>query len=59
MPPAAVREAKRLMRAPLKQGIEAAVEAENAAFAQRLRSPEAREAFEAFLQKRRPDFSRF
>lgn len=47
------------MRAPLKQGIEAAVEAENAAFAQRLRSPEAREAFEAFLQKRRPDFSRF
>ena len=59
LPPDAVRETKRLMRAPMKENIVRAIEAENAAFYQRLRSPEAREAFEAFLQKRAPDFSKF
>jgi enoyl-CoA hydratase/carnithine racemase len=57
LPPDAVRETKRLMRAPMKEDVANAIEAENAAFYQRLRSPEAREAFEAFLQKRAPDFS--
>jgi enoyl-CoA hydratase/carnithine racemase len=59
LPPDAVRESKRLMRAPMKERIAAAIDAENAAFYRRLRSPEAREAFEAFLQKRAPDFSKF
>jgi 1,4-dihydroxy-2-naphthoyl-CoA synthase len=28
-------------------------------FGRRLKSPEAREAFQAFFEKRRPDFSKF
>ena len=59
LPPDAVRETKRLMRAPMKDDVARAMRSENAAFFQRLRSPEAKEAFEAFLQKRAPDFSRF
>jgi enoyl-CoA hydratase/carnithine racemase len=59
LPPDAVRETKRLLRAPTKGKIAAAIDAENAAFYQRLRSPEAKEAFAAFLQKRAPDFSKF
>ena len=59
LPPSAVRETKRLMREPLKARIREAMATENALFAQRLRSPEATEAFQAFFQKRRPDFSQF
>jgi enoyl-CoA hydratase/carnithine racemase len=33
--------------------------AEAAVFAERLRSPEAKEAFEAFFARRKPDFSKF
>ena len=35
------------------------IEAENTLFAARLQSPEAREAFTAFFQKRKPDFTQF
>ena len=59
LPPGAVRDAKRLMREPQREQVERTIRAEGAIFAQRLRSPEAQEAFQAFLQKRRPDFSRF
>jgi enoyl-CoA hydratase/carnithine racemase len=59
LPAGAVRETKRLMRAPLKEPISRAMQAEIPAFIQRLRSPEAKEAFEAFFQKRKPDFSKF
>jgi enoyl-CoA hydratase/carnithine racemase len=41
------------------QAISAQMDLESAQFAERLRSPEAREAFAAFSQKRAPDFSKF
>jgi enoyl-CoA hydratase/carnithine racemase len=59
LPPQAVREAKALMRAPQRALVLEVIQAEGQAFAARLRSPEAMEAFQAFFQKRRPDFSRF
>ncbi len=59
LPPSAVRETKRLMRAPRREQVQQVMTAEGALFAQRLRSPEAAEAFQAFFQKRRPDFSKF
>jgi enoyl-CoA hydratase/carnithine racemase len=58
LPPGAVREAKRLLRAGSKDAIAQAIRAEVAVFVERLRSPEAKEAFEAFFQKRKPDFAK-
>ena len=57
--PSAVRETKRLMREPLRARIREVMATEGALFASRLRSPEAMEAFQAFFQKRKPDFSQF
>jgi len=59
LPPGAVREAKRLMRAPVRDAVLATVRSEGEAFGARLTSPEAKEAFQAFFEKRRPDFSKF
>ena len=59
MPPAAVREAKRLMRAPQREEVEQTIRTEGRVFNERLKSPEAMEAFHAFFQKRKPDFSKF
>ena len=59
MPPGAVRETKRLLRAPQAEATFMAIRTEGEMFAARLRSPEAMEAFQAFFQKRRPDFSKF
>ena len=59
LPPGAVREAKQLLRGPQREQIEATIRVEGALFAKRLRSPEATEAFQAFFQKRKPDFSKF
>jgi enoyl-CoA hydratase/carnithine racemase len=59
LPPGAVREAKRLLRGPQAEAILATIRTEGEIFGRRLRSPEAMEAFQAFFQKRKPDFSQF
>ena len=59
LPPGAVREAKQLMRAPQHALLLQTIRTEAEIFAKRLRSPEAMEAFQAFFQKRKPDFSKF
>ena len=59
LPPGAVRQAKQLMRGPQTQQLLDTIRTETGLFAQRLRSPEAMESFQAFFQKRKPDFSKF
>ena len=59
LPPGAVREAKKLLRGPQTEAIRQTIQTEAELFAARLRSPEAMEAFQAFFQKRKPDFSKF
>lgn len=58
-PPSAVRLCKDLMRAEQRATLERVMRTEGEAFLQRLTSPEAAEAFQAFMMKRRPDFSQF
>lgn len=55
-PPEALRQARRLMRAEAASILER-TDVEVGAFRERLASPEAREAFQAFLEKRKPDFA--
>jgi enoyl-CoA hydratase/carnithine racemase len=57
--PAAVRASKKLMRGPGLAEMQKVIAQEAEVFAARLRSPEAVEAFQAFFQKRAPDFSKF
>jgi enoyl-CoA hydratase/carnithine racemase len=59
LPPASVRATKFLMKTPLAQDVERHMSLETENFKVRLDSPEAKEAFRAFLEKRKPDFSRF
>jgi enoyl-CoA hydratase/carnithine racemase len=58
LPPQAIRETKRLMRHG-KPDLPGRIEEELEVFRQRVHSPEAAEAFAAFMEKRAPDFSRF
>lgn len=58
LPPTAVATTKRLLQQGRKALIEGAMQRESEAFFERLRSPEAKEAFAAFREKRAPDFSR-
>jgi enoyl-CoA hydratase/carnithine racemase len=59
LPPGAVRESKALMRRGQKALVRETIAVEGEIFGKRLRSPEAMEAFQAFFQKRKPDFSKF
>ena len=59
LPPGAVRDTKRLMRQPMLAAVQQAMAAENELFRTRLRGPESAEAFQAFFQKRQPNFSKF
>jgi enoyl-CoA hydratase/carnithine racemase len=58
LPPQAVRLTKRLIRHGATD-VAGRMEEELALFRERLGSPEAKEAFAAFMEKRNPDFSRF
>jgi enoyl-CoA hydratase/carnithine racemase len=59
LPAASIRTTKALMKRPRIEDIEAAIAAENERFAAMLLAPEAKEAFTAFFEKRKPDFSKF
>jgi enoyl-CoA hydratase/carnithine racemase len=53
-PAAAVQASKRLMKRPLREQLEQAVKLELEVFAERVRSDEAKQAFQAFFAKRQP-----
>ena len=58
MPPAAIRATKRLLNRGSASDLDTML-AEGELFGERLKSPEAGEAFKAFMEKRKPDFSSF
>ena len=57
-PASALAATKALMKGPLAGPIVSAMQAEGVQFGQLLAGPAAREAFSAFLAKRKPDFSK-
>jgi len=59
LPPAAVRLTKALLKRGTAVELRETMIQEATFFKERLRSPEAREAFTAFREKRKPDFSTF
>ncbi len=59
LPPQAVRTAKALMKRATAAVVAETMQVEGREFAAHLQSPEAAEAFQAFMQRRPPDFSQF
>ena len=59
LPPESIRLTKRLMKQRYGEALAATIDEETRIFTERLSSPEAKEAMSAFLEKRKPDFSRF
>jgi enoyl-CoA hydratase/carnithine racemase len=57
-PAGALQASKRLMKRPFREQIKAAMISENEEFSVQVRSEDAKEAFTAFLEKRKPDFTR-
>src|SRR3546814_14082073 len=58
-PPAALRLTKQLMKQASAALVQQQMKIESGHFFQRLLEPEAREAMQAFVEKRAPDFNRF
>ena len=59
LPASSIRTSKWLMKGDLGDAVAQRIDKENAAFREMLGSPEAKEAFAAFLEKRKPDFAQF
>jgi enoyl-CoA hydratase/carnithine racemase len=58
-PPASIRITKALLKRPVSQDIADAMIEERKHFSERLKSGESDEAFRAFFERRKPDFSSF
>jgi len=59
LPASSIRATKQLMKAARKGPVAEAMAAENTYFGAMLSAPEAKEAFTAFFEKRKPDFTKF
>ncbi len=59
LPPSAVRDGKKMMRRSLAQVLPETLAVESDLFLRRLQHPEAKEAFKAFFEKRKPNFDSF